>query len=52
VVADFDSPGDADVLAKVRKDFDAKNISLTDADIRAKMNELLGTAIADIKKSG
>ena len=52
VVADFDSPGDADVVAKVRKDFDAKNIGLTDADIRAKMNELLGAAIADVKKSG
>jgi hypothetical protein len=52
VVADFDSPGDGDVLAKVRKDFEAKNVAIAEGDIRAKMNELLGTAVADIKKSG
>src|SRR5215204_4070714 len=34
VVADFEEAGDDDVLRKVRKDFDAKGVSQSDADIR------------------
>jgi len=52
VVADFEAPGDADVLAKVSKDFQARNIGLSDAEIRSKMDELMGTAVAAVKKSG
>jgi hypothetical protein len=52
VIADFESAGDSDVLAKVQKDFEAKNVAITPAEIRRKMDELLGTAIAEIKKSG
>jgi hypothetical protein len=52
VVADFDSPGDSDVLAKVQKDFEAKQVAITPAEIRRKMDELIGVAIAEIKKSG
>jgi len=52
VVADFDTPGDSDVLAKIRNDFEAKSIGVSEADIRRKMDELLAVAIADIKKTG
>jgi hypothetical protein len=52
VVADFESPGDSDVLKKIRTDFDANKIAITDVDIRRKMDELLNAAVADIKKSG
>ncbi len=52
VVADFDSPGDADVVAKLRKDFDAKSLGISEAEIRRKMDELLAAAVAEIKQTG
>jgi hypothetical protein len=52
VVADFEEAGDDDVFRKIRKDFDAKGIALPDADIRRAMNELMATAIMQIKASG
>ncbi len=52
VAADFDEPGDADVFRKLRKDFDAKNIAISDAEIRRTMDELLAQAVAEVKKNG
>lgn len=52
VIADFDSPGDSDVLNKVQKDFESKSIAITPAELRSKMDELMGTAVSEIKKSG
>ena len=52
VVADFDEPGDNDVFRKLRKDFDAKGVAQTDQQIRQVMDELMATAIAQIKVSG
>jgi hypothetical protein len=49
VIADFDEPGEDDVYRKVRADFDAKGVKVTDAEIRAAMNELLGKAVEEIK---
>jgi len=49
VVADFDEPGDADVLRKVSKDFAGKNIAIDDAEIRRTMDELLAKAVAEIQ---
>ena len=40
VRSDFDEPGDEDVFRKVRADFDAKGVSISDDDLRAKMKEL------------
>lgn len=45
VAADFQEAGDEDVFRKVRADFDAANVAQTDAQIRQKMVELLGTAV-------
>jgi hypothetical protein len=54
--ADFTVPGDADLIAKLRKDFDAKGVAETDAQIQLMLLEFMGTAIrqieADPGKSG
>ena len=50
VAADFEKPGEDDVFAKVRKDFDAKGIALSDHLIRRKMEELLETAKAQVEQ--
>lgn len=50
VAADFEEAGDDDVFRKVRGDLDAKGKqSVSDADIRAKMDALLAEAAAEIK---
>src|SRR6476660_10472144 len=43
VIADFDEPGDDDVFRKVRKDFDAKGVAVSDQEIRRMMVDLMGT---------
>jgi hypothetical protein len=49
VMADFEEPGDDDVFRKVRKDFDAKGVAVTDQEIHRMMVDLMGTAITQIK---
>jgi hypothetical protein len=49
VAADFEEAGDADVLRKVAADFATKNVSVTEQAIRAKMNELIAVAAAEVK---
>ncbi|MCC8961019.1 DUF1476 domain-containing protein [Bradyrhizobium sp. Pear76] len=49
VAADFEEPGDKDVLHKVLKDLTAKGQAITERDIRAKMDELLAVAAAQVK---
>ncbi|KSV71065.1 hypothetical protein N183_28175 [Sinorhizobium sp. Sb3] len=49
VRADFEEPGDNDVFRKVRADFDAAGVSLSDHQIRSVMDELLSTAFDQIK---
>ena len=49
VAADFEEAGDNDVLHKVLKDLTAKGNAVTEADIRAKMDELLAQAVAQVK---
>jgi hypothetical protein len=44
VAADFDRPGDDDVLEKVAADFAAKGISIGANELRAEMDRLLGVA--------
>jgi hypothetical protein len=52
VIADFEESGEDDVFRKIRADFDSKGIKLSDEDLRAKMNELLAQAVAEVKKAG
>jgi hypothetical protein len=49
VASDFEEPGDHDVFRKVRKDFDANGIAVSDEDIRQVMNELLAKAVAQLQ---
>ena len=49
VMADFEEAGDEDVFRKLRGDFDASNADVSDDDIRAKMKELLATAVEQIQ---
>ena len=44
VAADFERPGDSDVVEKVLKDFPDKGIDLDEAGLRKKMNELSAVA--------
>ncbi|MFX5854723.1 ATPase inhibitor subunit zeta, partial [Acinetobacter baumannii] len=47
VAADFEEAGDADVLRKVAGDLAGKGVS--EAEIRAKMGELMAVAAAQVK---
>jgi hypothetical protein len=49
VAADFEEAGDGDVLKKVLGDLTAKGQAVTERDIRAKMDELLAVAAAQVK---
>ena len=52
VLADFETAGDEDVFKKIRTDFDAKKVAVSDTELRKHMDELLVKAVSDIKKSG
>ena len=47
VAAGFEEAGDGDVLRKVLTDLEGKGV--TEADVRKKMDELVATAVAQIK---
>jgi hypothetical protein len=49
VMADFEEPGDHDVLRKIRKDFDAKGVEQSDHQISRVMSELMAKAVTDIQ---
>jgi hypothetical protein len=49
IKADLEQPGEEDVFRKIRKDFDAKGVQQSDHQIRRKMAELMGEAIAQIE---
>ena len=49
VLADFEEPGDHDVVRKISKDFDAKGVAQSDEQIRRMMSELTARAVAEIK---
>ena len=49
VRADFEEAGEDDVFRKIRKDFDAKSIQVSDHQIRRTMDELLGKAIEQVQ---
>jgi hypothetical protein len=44
IAADFEKPGEEDVFEKVRRDFDARGVAVSDHVLRRKMEELLATA--------
>ena len=52
VIADLEEEGDADLMRKLRGDFDAKGVAQTEQEIRVVMVELMEQAIAQIKAGG
>ena len=49
VAADFQEKGDEDVFRKLRADFDAKQVDVSDHQIRRNMDEFLAAAAAEVK---
>ena len=49
VAADFERAGDEDVFEKIRKDFDAAGVDQSDHQLRRTMDELMQTAIEQIR---
>lgn len=51
VKSDLEEVGDEDVFRKIRGDFDTKNITQSDHQIRRTMEELLAKAIEEVQKN-
>jgi len=49
VIADLEEAGEAGVVRKLRKDFDAKQILVSDKDIKTMMIDLMAQAVAQIQ---
>ncbi len=49
VAADFEAPGDNDVVHKLRKDFDVKGVAQSDQQIAVVMNEMMAQAVEQIQ---
>ena len=49
VASDFEESGDADVVRKVLADFTAKGVAMAEPELRKKMDELMATAVMQVK---
>ena len=49
VATEFEAAGHAGVVAKVTADLAARGVAITEAQIQAKMDELMAQAIAEVK---
>jgi hypothetical protein len=49
VMAEFEQGSDRDVIAKIRKDFDARGVAQSDHQIERTMSELMAKAVGDIQ---
>ena len=49
VLADFEEAGDSDVLRKVRGDLESAGVATSEGEIRARMTELMETAIQEVQ---
>jgi hypothetical protein len=52
VKADFEEAGDDDVFRKIRKDFDARSVAQSDHQIRREMEDLMATALEQVRNEG
>mgnify|MGYP001801311207 CR=1 FL=1 len=52
LLADLEEPGDEDVYRKVMADFEAKNVDISEHQLRREMADLLDKAIHDIQTNG
>jgi|SRR5438067_5111989 len=51
VAADFEKPGDADVIAKVQSDLAEKGVAITDSELRAELDRAAGEARRQLAQS-
>ena len=51
VKADFEEAGDEDVYRKVKGDLDAKNAGVSEHQLRREMEELMATAVAQVRSA-
>lgn len=49
--ADLEEAGDDDVFRKLRSDFDAKGVAVTDEELREQMHTFLAKAVSDVEAS-
>lgn len=49
VEADFDEPGEEDVVKKIKADFERLGVALDERDLRDKMHELREVAVQQLK---
>ncbi|MGZ8416842.1 MAG: DUF1476 domain-containing protein [Methyloceanibacter sp.] len=49
IKADLAEPGEEDLFRKLRADFDAKGVGVSDHQIRRQMAELMGQAVSQIE---
>ena len=49
VASDFEESGDADVVRKVLADLTAKGVAVSEPELRVKMDELMATAVIQVK---
>jgi hypothetical protein len=49
VASDFEEAGDGDVVRKVMGDLSAKGVAMTEPQLRLKMDELMATAVMQVK---
>lgn len=52
VKADFEEPGDDDVLQKVLTDLQGKGVETSDRLVRKQMDELMGVAVEQVQSDG
>ena len=52
IILDVEAADDHDVFGKIRRDFDAKGVRLSDHQIRRTMEELMVRATTEIKSRG
>ena len=51
VMADLKEAGDEDVVAKLRADFDAAGVSVSDPEIRTALQDFLAAAVEQLKSA-
>ncbi len=51
IKSDFEEAGDEDVFRKVRGDFDAKGVTISDDELRGQMVELMEQAIDQVQNA-
>ncbi len=52
VKADFEAPGDDDVLQKVLADLQGKSVDMSERQLRKRMDELMEVAIEQVQSEG